>query len=83
MIEEVEAIGKVDKSGLSEVCCLYGLGLDGLVLDGAEGIPVGMLTGLELWFACLGIQWGSWVNRVPSGSCLSETLEDLLSPKKI
>ena len=48
MIEEVEDIGKVDKSGLSEVCCLYGLGLDGLVLDGAEGIPVGMLTGLEL-----------------------------------
>ena len=47
MIEEVEAIGRVVEPGSSEVCCSSGLGLDGLVLGGTEGIPVGMLTGLE------------------------------------
>ena len=47
MIEEVEVIGRVVEPGSSEVCCSFGLGLDGLVLGGAEGIPVGMLMGLE------------------------------------
>ena len=47
MIEEAEAIGRVVEPVSSEVCCSSGLGLDGLVLGGAEGIPVGMLTGLE------------------------------------
>ena len=36
MIEEVEAIGRVVEPVSSEVCCSSGLGLDGLVLGGAE-----------------------------------------------
>ena len=47
MIEEVEAIGRVVEPGSSEVYCSSGLGLDGLVLGGAEGIPVKILMGLE------------------------------------
>ena len=58
MIEEVEAIGRVVEPGSSEMCCSSGLGLDGLVLGGTEGIPVGMLTGLD-FRALIRVSWNA------------------------